>query len=328
MLSAALLSSEQTYHDLLARSPPRKRCSCYGVVCTCESNIDILDDRSVLAGPVDGESLRYCALSENLPWNLWRITPPNSLETPPMFALKVVVPDKKQPARPETLSPKVKDEAKSSSCPSSPSHPAACVTPSLSPQTILPEARDKVCHYASITSCGLSRLDLSDTSTTPSRARLHNPTIVPCSCTFCSPCSNTLTADSSTASTPKKRSRKKVLEPTVKTYVEVTDSDVLFGRGGRSNHHPGNIMFRERLLGLQPAYKKCQLKGKRDMVNGVLDWVKNEQNGRFLAIDESPEGNGRYYVATGKQAREKVSQNLREDHTAAGRTAKKSRRSP
>ena len=46
------------------------------------------------------------------------------------------------------------------------------------------------------------------------------------------------------------------------------------------------------------------------MIMEVVDWVKNKQNGHFLAIDD-----GRYYIATDKQARKKVGQYFRDDHT-------------
>jgi hypothetical protein len=127
--------------------------------------------------------------------------------------------------------------------------------------------------------------------------------------------------------TPKKRIRHKELKPTERTFVyedEVLENDVLFGRGARSNWHPGNQTYRERILDLQPLYKTKDSKGRREMSKAVVEWVNNELKGRFLAVDRTPYGNCCYYIATDEQAREKVMQSLRDDHT--GYYQKKARR--
>merc|ERR1711871_1884217 len=59
-------------------------------------------------------------------------------------------------------------------------------------------------------------------------------------------------------STPKRRRkrapRKKII-PQNKQYMEYSDNDVLMGRGGKSNHHPGNQRYREEIDRLQERYK-------------------------------------------------------------------------
>ena len=174
-------------------------------------------------------------------------------------------------------------------------------------------AGDKSCHKLLATlSPKVKEKFNNDIFTTPSSASFFPPNIVTPSGTSCSSSDETL-SDSSMAGKPKKRVRRNI-EPTEKSYVdfgEVQDKDILFGRGGRTNHHPGNISFRERILEDQPAYKKCKNKTEKlEMIMEVVDWVKNEQNGHFLAIDD-----GRYYLATDEQARKKVGQYFRDDHT-------------
>ena len=107
-------------------------------------------------------------------------------------------------------------------------------------------------------------------------------------------------------------------------YVQLEDNDVLMGRGGHSNGHPGNQRYRQCILGYQRDYKTQGLHGKRALVHAVVDWVEL-QGGRFLASKKSPEGHIRYYVASDKKVYDKVSNALREDHTPEGRAQKKSR---
>ena len=124
-----------------------------------------------------------------------------------------------------------------------------------------------------------------------------------------------------------KRIRKE--EPKVKKYVEPTDQDVLLGRGGRSNHHPGNKVYRERVLELQAKYKTLSRDQKTAMSTSVVDWIQTKCGGNFLQFDAALGGNsqdGPWYVVLDKTARSKVSQALREDHTVEGRAAKLSRR--
>mmetsp|Transcript_19731 Transcript_19731/g.36824 ORF Transcript_19731/g.36824 Transcript_19731/m.36824 type:complete len:485 (-) Transcript_19731:568-2022(-) len=117
----------------------------------------------------------------------------------------------------------------------------------------------------------------------------------------------------------RKRNRKK--DPELKIPVDITDRDVLLGRGGRSNHHPGNIEYRRRILDLQPVYKQLTREEKTPFSESVVSWVK-DRGGRFLKEDKEQEF---FYQVTDKAAREKVSQALREDHTLAGRLAKKAK---
>jgi hypothetical protein len=121
---------------------------------------------------------------------------------------------------------------------------------------------------------------------------------------------------------PKKRKRRprKKIVPKVKEYVEPTPVDVLLGRGGRSNHHPGNKRYREEVQNLQSWYLGVEDKNeKTDLSQCLVDYV-HSYDGRFLYKDE----NG-WYVVPNIIARRKASQALREDNDAEKRAAKRAR---
>ena len=121
------------------------------------------------------------------------------------------------------------------------------------------------------------------------------------------------------ATTSKKRTRKQY-EPEVKAYVEPTDDDVLFGRGGRSNLHPGNIRYHEAKLRIQPRYLASTKEEKTGVSQELVDEI-HAYGGRFLKLDE---GQGWYEVLE-IVARKKVSQALREENTPERRQAKRAR---
>ena len=94
-------------------------------------------------------------------------------------------------------------------------------------------------------------------------------------------------------------------------YVEtIRDTDVLCGRGGRSNHHPGNKRYRHVISEMKLMYKKTEAKStKTDLSRTIVDHVCR-YGGRFIKKEEST---GRYYVLTRGEARKKTSQALREN---------------
>ena len=96
--------------------------------------------------------------------------------------------------------------------------------------------------------------------------------------------------------------------------------DVLFGRGGRSNNHPGNKLYRDLVTEKQEFYKSCDKNEKTKVAQSVVDTVHFEQKGRFLERDP---GTGRYYVVPNLMARRKVGQALRENNTEEARAAKR-----
>jgi len=99
------------------------------------------------------------------------------------------------------------------------------------------------------------------------------------------------------------------LKETKRKYVEPTDNDVLFGRGGRSNHHPGNKRYHEEKLQIQPRYKAADRAATTaislELVGAVRAW-----GGRFLKLEEGTKD--RWYEVPKTVARKKASQALRE----------------
>jgi len=66
---------------------------------------------------------------------------------------------------------------------------------------------------------------------------------------------------------------------------ELHPNDVLIGRGGGTNHHLGNIMFREMVKERKQQYRNEDTRrGKQELAREIIDWVRYEQDppGRFL----------------------------------------------
>jgi hypothetical protein len=165
-------------------------------------------------------------------------------------------------------------------------------------------------------------------SSTPARVPLEGSLDVPpqvdtvVSQELSQPRKATQTSPSKATQTSKKRKRKprKKVVPDVKIYVEPLDFDVLLGRGGRSNHHPGNKRYREEVTNLQSWYLGIEDKDeKTDLSQCLVDYVHSYQ-GRFLEKDEVG-----WFVIPNIVARRKASQALREDNDAAKRAGKRAR---
>ncbi|KAL3803711.1 hypothetical protein HJC23_003765 [Cyclotella cryptica] len=109
----------------------------------------------------------------------------------------------------------------------------------------------------------------------------------------------------------KKKRRKRDLDESV---CVPTDDDVLFGRGGDINRHPGNILFREEALKLRPWYEKSSKEVKCEISKILLESVK----GRFLEKD----GDGLWHEVNRNGARRKASQALRERIKGRGASAR------
>ena len=137
----------------------------------------------------------------------------------------------------------------------------------------------------------------------------------------------TKAADLETKKKKKKITKQKsnrTRDPDVKIYVEPLDGDVLLGRGGRSNHHAGNVAYRLEVGKLREWYRTSEKNAKTDLSQLLVDWVLKEQKGRFLKQDNS--GNQKWYIVTNIVARRKASQALREHMTPEERDAKKKKK--
>jgi hypothetical protein len=91
--------------------------------------------------------------------------------------------------------------------------------------------------------------------------------------------------------------------------IEPTDDDVLLGRGGYVNIHPGNIKFRQKALELREWYEASTKEEKYNISNVLIHSVTS-QGHRFL--EKGPDGQGLWYEVSGNGVRKKASQALRE----------------
>lgn len=88
---------------------------------------------------------------------------------------------------------------------------------------------------------------------------------------------------------------------------ELSEVDVLCGRGGRSNHHPGNKRYRQVISEMKASYRNIGSKSaKTDLSRAIVDHVF-KYGGRFMKIEK-----GDLFVLTPAEARKKTSQALRE----------------
>jgi hypothetical protein len=86
------------------------------------------------------------------------------------------------------------------------------------------------------------------------------------------------------------------------------DADVLSGRGGGTNVHPGNRTFRDLINLHRRAYLKARKNDKPAISRAIVRSIR-ETNGRFLKKDEK---SGLWYEIGDDAAREKTSQALRQ----------------
>ena len=121
------------------------------------------------------------------------------------------------------------------------------------------------------------------------------------------------------SSTTKKKKKKPKRVIDFSTPIEPTEGDILFGRGGDINKHPGNVRFREKARELAPTYEACgdykdSNEEKYKVSEDLVDCMKAE-NRRFL--EKGP--NGLWYEVLGNGIRKKASQALREKKTRGWR---------
>eukprot|EP01083_Nonionella_stella_P063021 163825_1 len=103
----------------------------------------------------------------------------------------------------------------------------------------------------------------------------------------------------------KKKKKRRELDETI--AIDPTDDDVLFGRGGYTNSHPGNIRYRAKALELRPWYEASSKEEKYNISELLIESVKAE-GGRFLEKGKD----GMWHEVLYNGARKKASQQLRE----------------
>lgn len=120
----------------------------------------------------------------------------------------------------------------------------------------------------------------------------------------------------------KKKSLSKRGEPKKKIYVEPKETDVISGRGGKSNGWPGNERYRAAIEDAKPAYRAGAKFEKTIKSQEVVELLLSEKR-RFLKLEESGPNAGSYYLMTKNQARKKTGQALREENTPESRRKKR-----
>ncbi|GKY94858.1 hypothetical protein MPSEU_000450700 [Mayamaea pseudoterrestris] len=89
---------------------------------------------------------------------------------------------------------------------------------------------------------------------------------------------------------------------------EPKEVDVLCGRGGMSNHHPGNEWYRRLIRSNRPLYRACP-KHTKLLVSKAIVQAVEQQGGRFLEKDKKSK---LFVQVPYKRAVDKTSQGLRE----------------
>lgn len=90
--------------------------------------------------------------------------------------------------------------------------------------------------------------------------------------------------------------------------TEVMESDVLCGRGGETNHHPGNVKYRSLVKRYQPLYIVSKRRDKPRIAEKIVHTIRH-RGGRFLKKDSH---SLTWRDVGNTKAREKTSQALRE----------------
>eukprot|EP00546_Thalassionema_frauenfeldii_P008110 CAMPEP_0178910832 /NCGR_PEP_ID=MMETSP0786-20121207/9321_1 /TAXON_ID=186022 /ORGANISM="Thalassionema frauenfeldii, Strain CCMP 1798" /LENGTH=678 /DNA_ID=CAMNT_0020583137 /DNA_START=148 /DNA_END=2181 /DNA_ORIENTATION=- len=130
---------------------------------------------------------------------------------------------------------------------------------------------------------------------------------------FSTPSTSTLSDDERVIVTPGSTEKSdKSTENPRPIIEEPHDHDVLCGRGGSINSHPGNERFRQLVEKKKRVYLTARFKReKRLIANGVLSEIRSlKPPGRFLAKDSKT---GNWHDIGDEKARDKTSQALREN---------------
>mmetsp|Transcript_4982 Transcript_4982/g.7195 ORF Transcript_4982/g.7195 Transcript_4982/m.7195 type:complete len:668 (+) Transcript_4982:227-2230(+) len=95
--------------------------------------------------------------------------------------------------------------------------------------------------------------------------------------------------------------------------MEPHEHDVLCGRGGLTNHHPGNAWYRRLVRSNRPLYRESPKHTKLLVAKAIVHHVQNQTPpGRFLERRRGAAYSGMWYCVSYKRAVDKTSQALRE----------------
>lgn len=104
------------------------------------------------------------------------------------------------------------------------------------------------------------------------------------------------------------------------TADSYTRADVILGRGGKSNHHPGNQEYLRDKSELQPRYFTVSKQEKTRIAQELVDRV-HARGGRFMKEQDD----GRWTEVDNEKARRKASQSLREESSKESRAEKRAK---
>merc|ERR1740130_1607848 len=93
--------------------------------------------------------------------------------------------------------------------------------------------------------------------------------------------------------------------------IVVQLNDVLCGRGGETNHHPGNVRYRSLVKAYQKLYLLAKRRDKPKIAQCIVVSVRGV-NGRFLKRTKNANKGSAWVDVGNVKAREKTSQALRE----------------
>lgn len=104
--------------------------------------------------------------------------------------------------------------------------------------------------------------------------------------------------------------KKKYANWPLRNIKEPHENDVMYGRGGGTNHHPGNKKYRKMVEDRKLEYVNSKRLDKPLVALEIIrHWRSQLPPGRFLKLDEKT---GLWNDVGDKKAREKTSQALRE----------------
>jgi len=101
----------------------------------------------------------------------------------------------------------------------------------------------------------------------------------------------------------------KPIDPPQDVVGQISEHDVLCGRGGETNHHQGNIHYRNLVKAFQPLYIASKRREKPRIAQCIVFTVR-KQGGRFLKRTDARSST--WADVGNTKAREKTSQALRE----------------
>jgi hypothetical protein len=115
-----------------------------------------------------------------------------------------------------------------------------------------------------------------------------------------------------------------------RVYKELTDNDVVFGRGGKANHHIGNIRYRNEIQRLEKLYKSALTRSEKEyIVDTFVQCIQQSSDvgtatrtTNFLEKDKDKDN---WFVVDDDIVRRKVHQALRENRDPEKRKAKRRR---